>query len=155
MRLMTAARRRGSFTIGCAAVLAAVGVTTATPNEPAAGDKGPKVSVSLKATPQVGFAPIRMVFVAEVKGDDHADLYCPAVEWDWGDDTKSLKQADCDPFEAGKSEIKRRYVLDHSFDLPGAFKVELRLKQKNKVVARGTTTVQVRPGLRDGGGDIR
>lgn len=113
---------------------------------------GAKPSISLKATPMVGFAPVRMVFVAELKGDDQADLYCPTIEWDWGDDTKSESRTDCDPFEPGKSEIKRRFVIDHSFTMPGEWKVELRLKQNSKVVARGSTTVKVRPGIRDGGG---
>lgn len=147
MRLMTAARCHGLPALGCAAALA-VSLSAAGPARVS------KRSVSLKATPAVGFAPVRMVFTAELKGDDHADLYCPAIEWDWGDDTTSESQTDCEPFEAGKSEIKRRYVIDHSFDAPGAWKVELRLKQKNKVVARGSTIVTVRPGLKDGG-DIR
>jgi hypothetical protein len=148
MRLMTAARRHVLSVLACAAAFAVV-VSAGGP------EKTSKPSVSLKANPAVGFAPVRMVFVAELKGDDIADLYCPAIEWDWGDDTKSETKADCDPFEAGKSEIKRRYVVDHSFEFPGAWKVELRLKQKNKVIARGSTTVTVRPGLKDGGGDIR
>lgn len=147
MRLMIAARCHGLPALGCAVALA-VSLSAAGP------ERVSKRSVSLKATPAIGFAPVRMVFTAELKGDDHADLYCPAIEWDWGDDTKSESQADCEPFEAGKSEIKRRYVINHSFDAPGAWKVELRLKQKNKVVARGSTTVTVRPGLKDGG-DIR
>ncbi|HLO20291.1 MAG TPA: hypothetical protein VK192_07350 [Sphingomicrobium sp.] len=147
MRLMIAARRHVLPALACAAACAAV-LSAAGP------DKISKASVSLKANPMVGFAPVRMVFVAELKGDDTADLYCPAIEWDWGDDTKSLTRADCDPFEPGKSEIKRRYVIDHSFEAPGAWKVELRLKQKDKVIARGSTTVTVRPGLKDGG-DIR
>jgi hypothetical protein len=92
-----------------------------------------------------------MVFVAEVKGDDHRDLYCPTVEWDWGDDTRSETRTDCDPFELGKSEIKRRFVVDHSFETAGDWKVEFRLKQKDKVIAKGSTTVKVRPGIRDGG----
>lgn len=143
MRLMTAARCRvilaPCVAIALAATLSAAGL-----------DKSAKASISLKATPMVGFAPVRMVFVAELKGDDHADLYCPTIEWNWGDDTKSETRTDCDPFELGKSEIKRRFVIDHSFDAPGDWKVEFRLKQKSKVIAKGSTTVKVRPGLRDG-----
>jgi hypothetical protein len=149
MRLFTAARRHALVIAGCAAAFAVIGEARASLYD--APDKVSKPSVSLKATPQVGFAPIRMVFTAEIKGDDHSDLYCPAIEWNWGDETRSLKQADCEPFEPGKSEIKRRYVIDHTFEGPGAWKVEFRLKQKDKVVAYGSTTVQVRPGIRDGG----
>jgi hypothetical protein len=37
------------------------------------------------------------------------------------------------------------------FNTAGDYRVEFRLKQKNKVVARGTTDVKIRPGIRDGG----
>lgn len=151
MRLMTAARRHSLVVLGSAAALALIGEARASLYDGA--EKVTKPSISLKATPQVGFSPIRMVFTAEIKGDDHPDLYCPAVEWDWGDETRSLTQADCDPYEPGKSEIKRRYVVDHTYEGAGAWKVQLRLKQKNKVVVSGSTTVQVRPGIRDGGGN--
>ena len=116
----------------------------------AADDKKP--SVSLKASPPTGFAPTRVVLTAEIKGgpDDYADFYCPSVEWVWGDDTKAESKVDCDPYEAGKSEIKRRYVFDRVFTMPGNFRVEFRLKQKNKVVGSGSTTVNIRPGIRDG-----
>lgn len=112
-------------------------------------------SVSVKANPAVGFAPTRVVMTVELKGgvDDYADYYCPAVEWQWGDDTRAESKEDCDPYEAGKSEIKRRYVVDRVFETPGDYRVEFRLKQKNKIVGAGSTTVRIRPGLRDGGGN--
>ena len=112
-----------------------------------------KPSISLKASPTTGFAPTRVVMTAEIKGgaDDFADFYCPSVEWVWGDDTKAESKVDCDPYEAGKSEIKRRYVFDRVFQSPGNFRVEFRLKQKDKVVGAGSTTVTIRPGIRAGG----
>ena len=113
-----------------------------------------KPSVSVKANPAVGFAPTRVVMTVELKGgvNDYADYYCPAVEWQWGDDTRAESKEDCDPYEAGRSEIKRRYVFDRVFDTPGDYRIEFRLKQKDKVVGAGSTTVRIRPGLRDGGG---
>jgi hypothetical protein len=131
--------------VACALLLAA-GASSA------ASDKT-KPSLSLKASPQTGFAPTRVVLTAEVKGgtDDYADFYCPTVEWVWGDDTKAESTIDCEPYEAGKSEIKRRYVFDRVFQSPGNFRVEFRLKQKNKVVGSSSTTVNIRPGIRDGG----
>ncbi len=84
---------------------------------PAPRIQNKKPSISLNATPPVGFTPLRVVVTAEVKGgaNDYEDFYCASVEWDWGDDTKSQTKADCDPYEAGKSEIKRRYVQEHTF----------------------------------------
>ena len=110
-----------------------------------------KASLSLKASPNVGFSPARIVLTAEVKGgpNDAEDLYCASIEWVWGDDTKSESKADCEPYEAGKSEIKRRYTLDHVYQTGGQYKVEFYLKQKNKRVLGGQTTVTIRPGARD------
>ena len=127
------------------AVFLAVGVSAA--------DNKAKPSLSLKASPLSGFAPTRVVLTAEVKGgnNDYADFYCPTVEWVWGDDTKAESKIDCDPYEPGKSEIKRRYVFDRVFQSPGNFRVEFRLKQKDKVVGSTSTTVNIRPGIRDGG----
>ena len=63
--------------------------------------------------------------------------------------------ADCEPYEAGKSEITRRFTIDHTFNTAGDYRVEFRLKQKNKVVAKASTDVKIRPGIRDNSGDIR
>jgi hypothetical protein len=116
----------------------------------ASADKN-KPSLSLKATPQMGFAPARVVLTAELKGgaNDYEDFYCASIEWDWGDGTKSVNQVDCDPFQAGKSEIERRHVVTHVFELPGDFNVEFRLKQKDKVVGIARTSVRIRAGVRD------
>lgn len=113
-----------------------------------------KPSISVKASPMIGFAPIRIVLTADVKGgpNDYEQFYCATVEWDMGDGNKSEQAADCEPYEAGKSEIKRRYVRDQVFQYPGDYRVEFRLKQKDKIVGTGRTTIKIRPGLRDGGG---
>ena len=115
-------------------------------------DTRKKPSVSLKTSPTFGFAPMRIVVTAELKGgsSDLEELYCPEVEWVWGDDTRFESEQDCDPYEAGKSEIKRRYVVSHTYHTAGTYQVEFYLKQKNKRVLGGKTTVNVRPGLRDG-----
>ena len=72
-----------------------------------------------------------------------------------GDGNRAEHSDDCDPYEAGKSQIKRRYIREQIFDTPGEYRVMFRLKQKSKVVATGQTTVRVRPGIRDGGIDDR
>ena len=110
------------------------------------GNKKP--SLSLKATPSVSFAPARIVVVAELKGgsDDAEDFYCPTVEWEWGDGTVSTAEADCNPYEAGKSQIKRRYTVEHQFKNSGGFKISLRLKKGTKIAAMANAVVQVRAG---------
>ena len=145
------------------AVVAAATATSA--SAPAAPAQNKKPSISVKANPPVGFAPLRVVVTAELKGgaNDFEDFYCASVEWDWGDDTKSENKVDCDPYEAGKSEIKRRYVMEHTFrsvtsgissvDPSGnqtpslQYRVRFSLKQKGKTVGSGQTTVEIRSGM--------
>jgi hypothetical protein len=114
-----------------------------------------KAKVSLKANPAMGMSPVRVVVTADLTGgaNDDQELYCPSVEWEWGDDTRSTNSADCDPFVAGKSEIKRTFSADHTYQTSGEYRVQFRLKKKDKVVGAGNTLVRVRPGLGDGGGD--
>jgi len=77
--------------------------------------KRPKISV--RAQPPVGVAPFRVVLTGELQGgaDDFEEYYCPTVEWVWGDDTTSESTLDCEPYEAGKSQIKRRFTVEHMF----------------------------------------
>jgi hypothetical protein len=128
---------------------------------PEKGEQNKKPSISLRANPPVGFSPLRVVVTAELKGgaNDYQDFYCASVQWDWDDDTKSETTADCDPYEPGKSEIKRRYIGEHTFrsmssnDLSREpppvlqFRVKFHLKQKDKIVGSGSTTVEIRQGV--------
>ena len=115
-------------------------------------DKRPKVSV--KVNPAMGISPARVVASADLSGgaNDYEEFYCPSIEWDWGDDTKSTTSADCDPYEAGKSEIKRRFTADHVYRSAGDFRIQFRLKKQNKAIAAAATSVRIRPGLGDPGG---
>ena len=110
-----------------------------------------KPSLSFKVTPPVGFTPLRVRVVVDVRGgaDDYADFYCPSIEWDWGDGTASESGEDCDPYEPGKSAIKRRFSADYTYREPGGYRVVFRLKQKGKVMAISGGNVQVRPGASD------
>ena len=112
--------------------------------------KKPKLSV--KANPAMAISPARVVVSADISGgpDDYEDYYCAGVEWDWGDDTRSNNSADCDPYEAGKSQIKRRFTADHVYRTSGEYRVMFILKKGGKTVGAGNTAVRVRPGLGDG-----
>ena len=107
--------------------------------------------VSLRAQPLIAMAPARVVLTAELVGgaNDFEEFYCSAIEWEWGDGTKSESSSDCAPYEAGKSEIKRRYTVEHVFR-QGQFRVVFHLKRHDKSVGNATVSLQVRPGLRDG-----
>src|SRR2546425_13211676 len=81
-----------------------------------AKDQDVRPKLTLKAQPMMAIAPARVVFSAELTGgNDLREYYCPTVEWTWGDDTRSEATSDCEPYEAGKSEIKRRFIVEHQF----------------------------------------
>ena len=68
-----------------------------------------------------------------------------------GNGTKSEEKIDCDPYEPGKSEIRRNYRAEHRYYTGGAdYRVQFRLKQKKRTVASTSTTVRIQPGVRDG-----
>jgi len=121
----------------------------------ARAEEDKKPSLSLKANPPVGFSPLRVRLVVDVKGgaDDYAQFYCPSIEWAWGDGTESESSEDCDPYEAGVSSIKRRWSTEHVFRQAGTYRVFFRLKQNNRIVATSSANVQVRAGIRDGFGN--
>ena len=102
-------------------------------------------SLNLKATPGTGMVPARITAAAEFKGgdDDFEEYYCPTIEWNWGDGTISEATNDCNPFEAGKSQIRRRYSVSHTYKRAGAYRISFRLKNKEKVVASATTVVRL------------
>ncbi len=158
-------RSRSCVARGLSVIVVAVVAAASSAHAPAAFEQNKKPSISVKANPPVGFAPLRVIVTAELKGgaNDFPDFYCASVEWDWGDDTRSENTVDCDPYEAGKSEIKRRYVMEHTFraqtsgisaiDPTGSqsptvqYRVRFILKQKNKTVGSGQTTVEIRQGI--------
>src|SRR5262245_34507331 len=124
--------KSGVVQVGLVLAFSALPIPTVPSNALQAREQGAKKpSLSLKASPSVSFAPARVVVAAEVKGgaNDYEEFYCPTVEWDWGDLTQSVVEADCEPYEAGKSEIKRRYTVEHRYKNAGGFKIVLRLKK--------------------------
>ncbi len=130
---------------------AALGLTSAAVVDAQRDGEGKKPSLAFRATPPVGFAPLRVRVVVDVRGgaDDYAEFYCPSVEWDWADGTVSESSEDCEPYQPGKSTITRRFSAEHTYRQSGQYQIYFRLKQKDRVVGTGNGTVQVRPGLRE------
>ncbi|HEY2906071.1 MAG TPA: hypothetical protein VGJ29_09235 [Vicinamibacterales bacterium] len=113
-------------------------------------DETKRPKVALKATPIVSIAPSRVVLTAELVGgaNDYEDYYCPTVEWDWGDGTHSESTIDCEPYQPGRTEIKRRFTVEHVFRA-GNYRVMFRMKRRDRPIATATANIQVRPGIRD------
>ena len=114
-----------------------------------------KVDLTLRVNPAMAFAPARIMLTGQLKGGTGAseDLYCPTVEWEWGDGTISQSSADCEPFQPNKSEIQRSYVTSHVYKTGGEFTVKLNLKKAEKVVATGTASLNISRAI-DEVGDI-
>lgn len=110
--------------------------------------KAERPKLTLRSNPSMAFSPALITLTAELKGgdDDYADFYCASLEWDWDDGTKSEATDDCEPYEAGKSEIKRRYATQHRYNIPGVYNVRFRLKQRDKVIASVSRRITIRPG---------
>jgi hypothetical protein len=108
--------------------------------------KRPKIN--LKARPDVGIAPVKIVFTAELSGgsDDFEEYYCPTTVWEWGDGTVSESSVDCPPYEAGKSQIKRRDTAEHTYKKSGRIRVYVSLKHRDKEVAAAGVNITVQPG---------
>ena len=137
-----------SATAACALALGAGAVGAAQNDKSSKDDEAKRPKIRLRVQPQVAMAPARVTLTAELVGgaDDFEEYYCPSVEWQWGDDTVSDALVDCDPYEAGKSQIKRRYTVQHQFRRAGAFKVYFHLKRKDKTLASASVTVQLQSG---------
>ena len=142
-------RRTIAVGVICLAVVAISGLAVHAQREatsPKQEDQRPRLL--LKAQPSVGIAPARIVLTAELTGgaNDFQEYYCPTVLWDWADGTESESTSDCEPYEAGKSEIKRRFTVQHTFRDAGVRRVWVRLKRNDKLLASASVTIHVRPG---------
>src|SRR5436309_900915 len=110
-----------------AALATALLAATLSPSSRAAEEAKPKKpKLDLRATPRMAFSPVNVLLTAELTGgDDVEDYYCPELEWDWDDGGKSVHEADCPEYEAGKSKIERRFTASLRSSTISAFPVPL------------------------------
>lgn len=108
-----------------------------------AGLRPNKPRVDVRATPRIAFSPAGVMVVAQLNGgDDIEDFYCPGLEWDWGDGERSLREADCAPFETGMS-LERFFSARHVYRQAGEFDVRVTLRRADRSLAMGTVHVTV------------
>jgi hypothetical protein len=128
-----------------AASLFAIGAVLLAQSDPKPKTEAKRPQITLRATPASGMVPVRVVGIAELKGgsDDFEEYYCPTIEWNWDDGTVSESSNDCEPYEAGKTLIKRKYTVTHPYKQGGHYRITFKLKQKQKVVGGANTVVQL------------
>jgi hypothetical protein len=116
-----------------------------------AGDKKEKKpGLDLRSTPRFAFSPARILFTAELKGgDDVEELYCPEVEWEWGDGGKSTQESDCDPWVPGSTKIVRRYTGNHTYQYAGLYRVKITLRRSGKDIMTQSLNLTIRAGVGD------
>jgi len=146
-------RRAGVLALVCTAFVTLSGMSASgAPFADRAESQGTgKPKAALRVNPAVIFPPARVVATAELTegANDFQEYYCPKIEWIWGDDTQSESGEDCEPYEAGKSEIRRRYSADHNYrsDPMGggsrSYDVIFRMKQGSKTVLSLRQTIRV------------
>jgi hypothetical protein len=116
----------------------------------ASEEKLKKPHLELRAMPRMAFSPVMVMLTAELVGGDNVEEYhCPELEWDWDDGGKSMHEADCAPFEAGKTTIERRFTADHEYRKAGVYQIKATMRRVNRTLATATVRVTVRPGIAD------
>ncbi len=121
------------------------------PATPSGSDSKPKLkikaprSVFMKPTGMRSYAPVSVRLRAELEGrpEDPEEYYCLEGEWEWGDETESSYEPDCDPYEEG-AELKRIFTATHTFRYPGTYRIYLRLNRGRETILSGQATVQLR-----------
>ncbi len=112
-------------------------------------EKAKKPALEIRPTPRFAFSPANIFFTAELKGgDDVEELYCPEVEWEWGDGGKSVQEADCDPWTA-TTPIQRRFTANHTYQFAGLYRVKITLRKSSKDLMSQTVSITIRAGLGD------
>jgi hypothetical protein len=137
---------RAAVAVAALSLLAPVLAPAAEEEKP---KKGKKPGLELRFTPRFAFSPAEIFFTAELKGgDDVEELYCPEVEWEWGDGGKSVHEADCDPWSP-TSTIERRFTAHHVFQFAGLYRTKVTLRKSGKNIMSQTQVVTIRAGLGD------
>jgi hypothetical protein len=131
------------------AALAILALGSASPGLAEEKKKSKKPGLELRSSPRFAFSPANVLFVAELKGgDDVEELYCPEVEWEWGDGGKSVQEGDCDPWTEGVA-IERRFSANHTFQFAGIYRVKVTLRKTGKNIMSQSLALTIRAGLGD------
>ena len=113
-------------------------------NDDTRAEKARRPTLVLRVDRSVGIAPMRVTLTADLVGgaDDYQDFYCPAIEWDWSDGTKTDTSFDCQPYQPHISRIVRHFSVEHLFE-EGEYSVTFRLKRDEKELASAAANLLV------------
>ena len=109
--------------------------------------QAPETSVrphlELRVTPPAAFSPATVLVVARlVGGQDLEDFYCPALEWDFGDGSRSTREGDCPPFD-DDTKMARLFSLRYRYSGAGEYQIRLTLRRAGRTVVSASVPVKV------------
>lgn len=103
------------------------------------------LSADLRHRPMVAFAPVNVVFILHLSGD-REQMYCPGLEWDFGDGSKSGQESDCEPYSP-EVEVQTRHTAQHAYGGGGEYNVKVRGSKAGKTLFVAGTVVTVHSGI--------
>jgi len=102
-------------------------------------------TAKLVSNTKSGFAPLRILLRAKLEGGDETEeFYCPAVEWEWPNGTRSTEESDCPPY-AERTEYPRvwsRWIVAGCSSEHGHL-FTVRFLHGNRLLAQATERVYV------------
>jgi hypothetical protein len=132
-----------------AAVCLAVPALARAGGEEGKAKTGKRPALEVRSSPRFAFSPAEILLTAELKGgDDVEELYCPKIEWEFGDGDRSEEEADCDPWTP-ETKLERRFTVHHIYKFAGSYLVRVTLSRSGKDLMTQTLHMVVRPGLGD------
>ena len=103
--------------------------------------KPAKPKLELRAAPRVAIVPGNVIFTAELKGGDDADLRCVTLLWEWGDGSTSEKQEGACSGEVADAAPQRRFTEDREFRTEGRPEVKLTVLKDGTPLARASVRI--------------
>lgn len=103
----------------------------------------PRPRLAVRAAPSMAFPPVEVRVTAQIVGGrDLEDFHCPQVEWNWGDGDRSVREADCEPYQPG-AEIERHFTARHVYRREGVYDVKVSILRATRPIARASARVNV------------
>ncbi len=103
------------------------------------------VQAGIKHRPLIAYAPVNIMFTLYLDGDPE-EMYCPGLEWEFGDGSKSGQESDCEPYSP-EVEVQTRHTAQHAYGCGGEYNVKVRGSKGGKTLFVAATVVTVNVGL--------
>lgn len=116
-----------------------------------------KTDIELGVRPRVGFAPLRVTAILDMKNIDEKH-WCPEIVWIWSEENsdniveeESSEEYSCQPYNESRKEDKDRkmYIRGHTYKQPGRYELTVKLKKEGKVLTQRKVTIIVKDPMGD------